>query len=399
MTGSGSIALIVPPLAVPESTHFNGQLGVELTGMPVLTIPDNQYLLSPILSLSPHDVEFQQKVAIRFPVAAVVKGWLLRLICCPFNGDRWEAIVDMIVPHSMSASSLLIMSHGDTLYDADSELICVDHFCYKCWVGVPLRHNVKKRIWCALFGRPLGSTGKWEVIVRCFDPYMELYNRVADMMADYGAEPLIDAPESLEIGKSGVVRIALEQGGFPWLLDGGDEEVVAPASSTFWERPSETLLGCRCKFVVRPEKDTDYVRVLVSISYINSNSTKRPSQSVQLDGTAPILGRGSWDRSSSESSHSSIYNVTNCNDVAIGSDNQFVHCRPAAVSLPVADPSSETWRSQTEGFDCANGVFVNPSVSDVQPDSTTSDGRVILTPRSAKRRTKKSVPECGQQVW
>lgn len=203
--------------------------------MPVLKIPDNQFLLSPILALSPHDVKFQRKVAIRFPYSAVSKGWLLRLVCCPLNDRRWEAILDVIVPHNMAASSLLIRSRDDTLYDADSQLIHVDQFCYKCWLGLPLRHNVKKHIWCTLFGRPLGSTGKWEIIVRCFDPYIEIYHRVSAMMAEYGAEPLIDGPETLEVGKSGLVRISLEQGDCAWLLDEGAEEFFVIARSTFWE--------------------------------------------------------------------------------------------------------------------------------------------------------------------
>ena len=97
------------------------------------------------------------------------------------------------------------------------DMTIVDHFCRKCWVGAPIRPDVKKRIWCSLFGRPLGFGGRWEVIVRCFDPYMEVYQRVAALMQTYGAEPLIEGPESLDIGNRGVVRIApsLQTGQLP----------------------------------------------------------------------------------------------------------------------------------------------------------------------------------------
>ena len=375
----------MPPHSVPKPTQFSFDLLLKTTSMPALpgSDNDNHFLLSPILSLSPHDTKFHQRVSIRFPFAAVPKGWFLRLLCCPSGGDRWEAIVDVLVPHSMSASSLVIMSCNRSIYDPDTNMISVDQFCYKCWVGVPLRHNVKKRVWCTLFGRPLGPRGKWEVIVRCFEPVMEVYHQIAERMQSFGAEPLIDDPEPLEIGKRGVVHVALEIDHLPWQLDVGcQEEFRVCARSTFWEGSAESILGYKCKFVVKPEEETDYVHVVASVSYIDDK--KKQSPSILLDGTAPICG-SSPRHTPSCVLHSSTFNIANCNDLAVGSDNQFIDKRTIARSLHQSYTVADTAIPDKMNEDCDSRGVVSRSAN------------VITT----NRRTEKCcqvVPECGQHV-
>ena len=372
---SGDIALIVPPLAVPKSTQFSCHMLPETSVIPALTMPDSHYLMSPILSLSPHDGKFQKRVAIRFPFSAVPKGWFLRLIYCPLNGDRWEALLDVIVPQSTSSSSLMIMPYDGTLYDPDTNSIFVDHFCRQCWVGVPLYPDVKRQIWCTLFGRPLGQRGQWEIIVRCFNPYMEVYHCVAELMQNHGAEPLIEDPEPLEIGESGVVRIALEDGQLHWRLDGGPQEFETQAKCTFWKGHSESFRGYRCSFIVRPEKEADYLRVVVSVSY--TDSTKKQWTSKQLVGTASLSGC-SPPRITNifESQH--IVNL-NCSAAAIGQNNQIIYQR----FLPLPQ-HLESFVADTEGR------FQEKENADGNSFPTVS--------RTDPYNSLKIVPECGQQV-
>ena len=368
ISSSGTIALIVPPFAVPKSTQFSCHMLPETTLTPSLNLPENHYLMSPILSLSPHDAMFQRKVAIRFPFSAVPKGWFLRLTFCPLNGDRWQSLLDVLVPQDMSSSSLVVISHDGTLYDPDVNSILVDHFCRKCWVGVPIRPDVKKRIWCSLFGRPLGFGGPWEIIVRCFDPYMEVYQRVAALMQTYGAEPLIEGPESLDIGNRGVVRIALQTGQLPWRLEGGPQEFITPAKSTFWEGTSESFQGYRCSFIVRPEKEADYLRVGVLVSYIDGS--EKQSRSKQMMGTAPLLGCYLQRRTiaSSVEPHY-IYNLRRCSNFAIGPNNQVVDKRSM-----VSDTAGQLLEKEND------------------------DGNSLRAVSRTTASSLRTVPECGQQV-
>ena len=391
---SGSIALLVPPYSIPKPTQFEFDLRLPTTAMPALPRPEkNHFLLSPILSLSPHDAKFQQNVAIRFPFTASSKGWLLRLVYCPLNGEHWESLVDVLVPHNMSASSLLIMARDGSMYDPDTNMISVDHFCYKCWVGVPIRHNVKKRIWCSLFGRPLGSRGTWEIIVRCFEPYIEVYRLVADMMEAYGAEPLIEGPEPLEIGKRGVVRVALQNGQISWRLDVNcRKEYIISAKSTFWEGDAESLLGYRCKFIVKPEDETEYVHVVASVSYIDD--VLKQSRSIQLDGTAPVCGRSPRRHKGSNLSHSSVFNITNCSDLNVGSDNKFIGRRATAWCDDQAYPVEDKERG--DDYDSCGVVSRSASVIKAKPRTSKANGR--NTPESLRGQQFEPQIECGQHV-
>ena len=400
MVTSGSISLIVPPFSVSEATQFSTHIVLEPTGIPVLTMPDNHYPLSPILSLAPHDAVFQQKVTIRFPSSAVPRDWLLRLLYCPLNGDRWEALVDVLLPHDMFDSSVIIMSRDATLYDPSTNSIFVDHLCYKCWVGVPSRPNAKKQILCALFGRPLGAS--WEVIVRCFSPYTEVYRSIFNMMQDYGAEPLVEGPEILDIEKNGNIRIRFEHSNSPWQLDGGSPEFLVPAKPTFWD--TERPLGCRHKFVIKPEKNTDYVRAVISISYINDK--KRELQSITLDGSAPDRSpRASMTNSNSVGPSYTVFNITHCSDLAIGSNSQLIHRRgtaPVSHSAPLALPSvshdlsddTDTTRlEEGEGCQCSHDIV---SQSDSVDKANSKFTAMPSSPTIA--RCQPNVTECGQQV-
>ena len=401
LTTSGSISLLVPPFSVSEATQFSSHMLLEPTGIPALSMPDGHYPLSPILSFSPHDAKFPQKVTICFPSSAVSKDWLLRLMHCPLNGDRWEALVDVLVPHDMSSSNVIIMSRDGTLYAPGINSILVDHFCYKCWVGVPSRPTAKKQILCALFGRSLGAS--WEVIVRCFSPYVEVYRSICETMQDYGAERLIECPELLEIGESGSVRIAFESCNSLWQLDEGSPEFLAPAKSTFWD--VESPLGYRHKFIISPEKDTGYVRAVVSVSYIDTK--RRESRSIRLDGSAPIRDRSPGVRTKSERSHCNVFHITHCSDMIFGSYNYLLDKRtttlaPAPVPLP---PTSHGLAGNTTSAEKGKGCqdycgFVSPS-SSVDKANLVDSKRTAMPSYSCPtvKCCQPDVAECGQQVY
>ena len=392
---SGSISLGVPPFSVSEPTQFSSHILLEGTGFPDLTLPDNHYPLSPILSLSPHDAKFQQKVTLRFPFSATPKDWLLRLLYCPLNGDRWEALVDVLLPHNLSASSVIVMSRHDTLYDPGTSSIFVDHFCGKRWVGVPIHPTSKNQILCALFGRSLGTS--WEVIVRCFSPYTEVYRYIVYKMQNYGAEPLTEDPELLEIGESGDVRIAFEKGDSSWQLEGGAPEILAPAKSTFWD--AESPLGYRHKFIIRPERDTDYVRAVVSVKHIDNE--KRELQSIWLDGSAPIRDRSSRKRTHREGPPCTVFNITHCSDMAIGSNSQLIDRRATAsvsLSLPPASPGSHDidLAGDTARLDKREECPYSCGVG--KTDSRHS--KITTIPCSTTVKScKPDIVECGQQVY
>jgi hypothetical protein len=391
---SGDVALLVPPYTVPALTQFDFSLGWKSPSMPALPSRDkNLFSLSPILSLSPHDAKFLQKVFIRFPFAAVSKGWLLRLVSCPLDGDNWEVLVDVLVPHSMSASSLTIMTRDGASFDPDTNMISVDHFCYKCWVGVPIRHNATKRIWCSLFGRPLGSRGTWEIVVRCFEPYLEVYQRIAEMMEKYGAEPLIDGPEQLEIGKQGVVSIALQNDLLYWQLDSNcQSEYTISAKSTFWEDDAKSLFGLRFKFIVKPAKEIDYVHVVALVSYIDS--MKNQSRTIHLEGTAPVSGSLPRRLPNVNVCYPSVYNVTGCHNLNVGPDNTFVRKGVMARSRDQVQPMVDD-----EIVNEGDPSDVARSANAVKPKGNAAKAIVIHSTDGARVQPFEPQTECGQHVY
>jgi hypothetical protein len=315
---SGTITLIVPPFAVSKPTQFSCRMISERSVFPALMMPGGHYVMSPTVSLAPHGENFQQKVAFQFPFAAVPEGWLIRLIYCPLNGDRWEALLDVIIPQGRPSSSVMIASYTGTWFDFATNSIFAGHLCKKRWTAVPLSHGSKIKICATLFGRQLNpTTGTWEIIVRFCYPISEEYDRLAKYMHGYRAQPLIEAPETLEIGEAGVVRIVFESDQSQWRLKDGPEVFETEAKSTFWlEKDSlDPFRGYRRSFIVSPVKEVDYLRVFVSVSYIDNN--KKHLISKQLVGTASL--------SSCPEINNFHLKIKNCHDFAIGRNNQITN--------------------------------------------------------------------------
>jgi hypothetical protein len=332
-TKCSTITLEVPPFSVSEPTRFSSHIVLRLNGTGIAdpTLPIH-YPLSPTLSLSPHDAKFQQKVILQFPFSADPKDWLLRLLYCSVNGNRWEVLVDVLQLNNSATSSVMVMPHRDTVYDPGTGSILVDHFCMKRWVGVPIHSTAKNRIWCALFGRPLETpTCKWEVILRCFSPCIEVYRYTVDRTGEYEAEIPIGEPLLLAIGLSGDVRIAFEKVDSSWQLDEGIPEIFVPAKSTFWN--AESPMEYQYKFIIRRESATDYVRAAVSVKHIDNDKVL---QSVLLDGRVPIRAHSSW------SNERTVYNfisISDCSGFAIGNNNQVtnVHACPTTIKSCKSD--------------------------------------------------------------
>jgi hypothetical protein len=209
---------------------------------------------------------------------------------------------------------------------------------------------------------------------------MEIRRQIDERMQSFGAEPLIEDPEPLKIGKRGGVRIALKLDDLPWQLDDScHDEFRMPAKSFFWKDDTESILGYKCKFVVKPKEDTDNIHVIASVSY--TEDEQKPSRSVLLNGRASICG-SSPRHMSSCSFNSYKFNIANSSDVLIGSDN-LIDKRTVSRPRDQSQPDVDSVIPNTMTDDCDS--------RGVGPHSL----RVIATSRTEKYH--QVVPECGQQ--
>ena len=124
-------------------------------------VADNEFMFSPVLSLEPHGLTFQQPVKVLFPFTAVPKNWLMKLKRA--NCDVYDTSCDWetIVEYNTDTGDVTHYT-DDCVYDPDRGTLSLNHFCKHCWFGKPIVNSIwgQKQILCSVFGYQPNSKQK-----------------------------------------------------------------------------------------------------------------------------------------------------------------------------------------------------------------------------------------------
>ena len=131
--------IFVPPNSVNRLTNLVLKTYIDDALLP--PVADNEFMFSPVLSLEPHGLTFQQPVKVLFPFTAVPKNWLMKLKranCDVYTSCDWETIVE----YNTDTGEVTHYT-DDCVYDPNQQTLSLNHFCQYCWFGTPIVNSIR----------------------------------------------------------------------------------------------------------------------------------------------------------------------------------------------------------------------------------------------------------------
>lgn len=211
---SDHVSLIVPEGAVSMPLTFTADTYVDSSVMPAMD-DEKQLVLSPVVQLSPTDVQFDEPIRLSLPPSVPLKtasdsaesGCLLELKMTDSSIDdpscQWYTALEL-----NTATGEVMTHHQDVGFDPTTGEIQLRQLRTICWTGeVPgLR---LKRVEYAVFGKAIEAQKKWNIHIDIIDSSKMKYEDVLRRMKESGFAPL-GAPGTSAIGRDGEITLKFE---------------------------------------------------------------------------------------------------------------------------------------------------------------------------------------------
>ena len=171
------MSLCIPPGALLTTQTISAAFLFDMNSMPPFGTLPNMFVFSPILSLSPHNLNFKVPVKIQFPYTAK-RGWTLKLM--RENPDRgWISVltIDTDTHEQMSLDS-------HCKFNVDTALLELGHFCKYSWCGRKKENasSSDKRLGCSLFARMDPSGTRCQFTLHLTDHCKDAYKVSANVL-------------------------------------------------------------------------------------------------------------------------------------------------------------------------------------------------------------------------